>query len=64
MIERTSPRFLWMLFLKAKGSEESIILFEVIFQMTEENRKHKIKAIIGPGDTPEPVLTSYILPDD
>jgi hypothetical protein len=56
---------LWMLFLKAKGSEESIIIFDVIFQMTEEKQETvKIKAIIGPGDTPEPVLTILYPWDD
>ncbi|MDC7246843.1 MAG: hypothetical protein PQJ35_00725 [Sphaerochaetaceae bacterium] len=49
---------LWLLFLKARGSEESTIFFDVIFQMTEEKTETvKVKAIIGPGDDPKPVLT-------
>jgi hypothetical protein len=55
---------LWMLFLKARGCEERIIFFEVIFQMTESKQEViKLKAIIGPGDTPEPVLT-IMLPEE
>jgi hypothetical protein len=57
---------LWMLFLKARGCEESIIFYEVIFQMDENHPETiKLKAIIGPGDSfsESPVLT-IMLPEE
>jgi len=55
---------LFMLYLRAKGCEESIIFYEVLFQMSESEQKTvKLKAIIGPGDTMDPVLT-IMLPEE
>ena len=51
---------LTMLHLAAKQSQgESIIFFQVIIwsKFTRDNRTMKFKAICGPGDTMDPVLT-------
>jgi len=49
----------------ARSTTGSIIIYECLFQMTqsEEPELHKIKAIIGPGDTIDPVIT-IMLPDE
>lgn len=46
------------------AGDSDTIYFEVIFLMNDEKEECvKLKAIIGPGDTPEPVLT-VMLPDE
>jgi hypothetical protein len=55
---------LTILRLEAAGSDSDTVIFEVMFQTAEhEWRQKKIKAIIGPGDTPAPVLT-IMLPEE
>jgi hypothetical protein len=49
---------LTLLRIEARGSNSETIIFDVIFQVSETEQKLvKIKAVIGPGDTLEPVLT-------
>ncbi|MES9681776.1 DUF6573 family protein [Gottfriedia acidiceleris] len=54
---------LTMFTLKARGSNSSIIRFKVVATVNGRNKTHELKAIIGPGDTLDPVLT-IMLPDE
>lgn len=55
---------LCLLYIQAKGCEGNILFFDVLFQRTEEKKEVKnLKAIIGPGDTMDPVLT-IMLPEE
>lgn len=57
---------LWMLWnaIKRRGGDEDQLLFEVIFlQEPEKPVTAQLKAICGPGDEGEPVLT-IMLPDE
>ena len=49
---------LFLLHLKAKEYDGSILFYDVIFQMTEDRKETiALKAVIGPGDDMSPVLT-------
>ena len=49
---------LFMLVLNAKNSRESIIHYNVIFRMIgDRDENATLKAVIGPGDSAEPVIT-------
>ena len=58
---------LWMLFNAIRGAASrnpERLLFEVIFQQTPRKQKTvTLKAVCGPGDRGEPVLT-VMLPDE
>ena len=44
---------------------DNILFFEVSFQMTEtEYETPRLKAVIGPGDTAEPVITIMLEDED
>lgn len=56
---------LCLLHLKAKGCDKDTIFYDVIFQMTEKKKETvKLKAVIGPGDDPSPVLTIMLSHED
>jgi len=56
---------LFMFVLSAKGSNSDTILFDVIFQMSDSKTETAtLKAIIGPGDHGEPVLTFLLKHED
>lgn len=48
---------LMVLHCAARGNDSSVILFTVAVMGEEGIQDVELKAIIGPGDTPEPVLT-------
>ena len=54
-----------MLHYNARNADSSIIIYACLFQMapTQPPVPKKIKAHIGPGDTPSPVLT-IMLPEE
>ena len=57
---------LWMLYLAIRSAEQSqdTLMFEVIFlQASNQQETIQLKAICGPGDEGEPVLT-LLLPDE
>jgi hypothetical protein len=47
----------------ARGVEEDTILFPVLFQMMHEVEQVIVKAVIGPGDDGEAVLT-FMMPEE
>lgn len=55
-----------MFALKARASKDkSVIFFEVIAKINGEDKLHKLKAVIGPGDRmEEPVLTLMMPHED
>lgn len=58
----------WMMKNAARRARGSVINFRVIFTLKARNgrwvqRETALKAVCGPGDTPEPVLT-VMLPDE
>ncbi len=54
-----------MLQLNARNSDSDTILFDVLFQMTEDRIEPvQLKAVIGPGDTHDPVLTIMLPTED
>lgn len=56
---------LYMLSLAARNSDKSEILFDVIFIMSGYKEvKVTLKAVIGPGDDAEPVLTIMLEHED
>lgn len=56
---------LMMLHIKATWYDSSILLFKVTYQMQEDKSESvNLKAVIGPGDTPEPVLTIMLPHED
>lgn len=56
---------LWMFTLKARASKnESVIFFDVIAKIDGKDKLHKVKAVIGPGDNWEPVLTIMMPHED
>ena len=64
-IEGRLHDLLWLLLLRARGNDDNVVFYDVIFQMTEEKQEIvKIKAVIGPGDDPSPVLTIMLSFED
>ena len=54
-----------MLHIKAKWYDDSILQFFVTYQMQEDKAESvELKAVIGPGDTPDPVLTIMLPHED
>lgn len=54
----------WMFSLAARRSVSDQILFQAYMVSGKGRRKlHTFKAVIGPGDTPDPVIT-IMLPDE
>lgn len=56
---------LFMFAFYARAATNSILIYECLFQMqpSEEPELRKIKAVIGPGDTTDPVIT-IMLPEE
>jgi hypothetical protein len=56
---------LFMLFTQALANDESIVNYDVIFRMNEDNDEVvTLKAIIAPGDNHEPVITIMMPHED
>jgi len=55
----------FMFALYARTATSSTLIYECLFQMnpSKEPELHKIKAVIGPGDTSDPVIT-IMLPEE
>lgn len=55
---------LWLFRWAAKGSAGDVLFFEVSYVMKgRKMSKVKLKAVCGPGDTPDPVIT-LMLPNE
>lgn len=54
---------LWMLRNAIAGSPESMLLFEVLVVQGGRQTKVELKAVCGPGDTCDPVIT-VMFPDE
>jgi hypothetical protein len=54
---------LWMFTVAARKSSGSQILFPLIVTKKGKSKEIKLKAVIGPGDTLEPVIT-ILLPNE
>ncbi|GAB1458100.1 hypothetical protein MASR2M48_34080 [Spirochaetota bacterium] len=55
--------FLFM--ISARYCSDSIMFFDVSFQITEDEYvTQRLKAVIGPGDTAEPVITIMLEHED
>lgn len=52
--------FMIVAFLNSSGDT---VLFSFLIQNRKSSEEVKVKAVIGPGNTPEPVLT-IMLPDE
>ncbi len=50
--------------VQANGSNKDTIYFVVIFKIDDVDKAVRLKAIIGPGDTMEPVLTIMLENED
>jgi hypothetical protein len=59
---------LWMLYMnirRSRSSEQDLLLFKVIFLMTAKKQETvTLKALCGPGDNGEPVLTITLPEED
>lgn len=56
---------LFMLSIAARKSDKSETFFDVIFQISENKKETvRLKAVIGPGDEAEPVLTIMLENED
>ncbi len=56
---------LCLLVMKAKNCKDSTLFYDVIFQITEDKQETiKIKAVISPGDSFEPVMTIMLSEED
>ena len=56
---------LFMFAFYARSANRCTLIYECLFQMapSREPKLHKIKAVIGPGDTLDPVIT-IMLPEE
>ncbi len=56
---------LWMFRVAARNSSTDLMYFRLYFIMKEQQKRLvTLKAVIGPGDTPEPVITIMLPHED